>query len=103
RLGCAAGRWVPDGDAQHSRGRPPGRQWRASVRACPTRVGRMWVTWGEAMRSALYGPAGFYARGEPAARHFRTSVQVSPRYGAAFLHLLREVDAALGHPPRLDL
>src|SRR5918911_5350469 len=63
----------------------------------------MWVTWQQAMRSALYGPGGFYARGEPPARHFRTSAHVSPRYAAAFLRLLHEVDAALGHPPRLDV
>ena len=61
------------------------------------------MTWHEAMRTALYGPAGFYARGEPAARHFRTSAHVSPAYAGAMLGLLREVDAALGHPSRLDL
>jgi SAM-dependent MidA family methyltransferase len=55
------------------------------------------------MQAALYGPAGFYARGEPAARHFRTSAHVSPAYAGALLSLLREVDAALGHPRRLDL
>jgi SAM-dependent MidA family methyltransferase len=61
------------------------------------------MTWRQAMRSALYGPAGFYARGEAPARHFRTSAHVSPRYGQAMLSLLREVDTALGHPGRLDL
>ena len=55
------------------------------------------------MQAALYGPAGFYARGEPPARHFRTSAHVSPAYAGALLSLLREVDAALGHPRRLDL
>jgi SAM-dependent MidA family methyltransferase len=55
------------------------------------------------MQAALYGPAGFYARGEPAARHFRTSTHVSPAYAGALLSLLRETDAALGHPRRLDL
>jgi SAM-dependent MidA family methyltransferase len=55
------------------------------------------------MRSALYGPAGFYARGEPPARHFRTSVHTSARYGEAFGVLLRAVDRTLGHPARLDL
>ncbi len=55
------------------------------------------------MERALYGPAGFYARGEPPSRHFRTSAHVSPRFGAAWLTLLREVDAALGRPPTLDL
>jgi SAM-dependent MidA family methyltransferase len=61
------------------------------------------MTWREAMRAALYGPAGFYARGEPPSRHFRTSAHVSPAYAGAMLVLLREVDAALGHPGRLDL
>ncbi len=56
------------------------------------------MTWRQAMQAALYGPDGFYARGEPPARHFRTSVHVSPRYAAAILDLLRHIDAGLGHP-----
>ena len=63
----------------------------------------MWMTWREAMRTALYGPGGFYAGGEPPSRHFRTSAHVSPAYAGAMLGLLREADAALGHPARLDL
>lgn len=55
------------------------------------------------MRTALYGPAGFYARGEPPSRHFRTSTHVSSAYAGVMLALLRGVDAALGHPRRLDL
>ena len=55
------------------------------------------------MQAALYGPGGFYARGEPPARHFRTSVHVSPGYAAAVLALLREVHAGLGRPERIDL
>lgn len=55
------------------------------------------------MQAALYGPGGFYARGEPPARHFRTSVHASPGYAAAVLELLREVDAGLGWPERIDL
>lgn len=55
------------------------------------------------MQAALYGPGGFYARGEPPARHFRTSVHVSPGYAGAVLELLRQVDAALGRPERIDL
>ena len=61
------------------------------------------MTWRHAMAAALYGPGGFYARGEPPARHFRTSVHVSPGYAAAVLELLREVDAGLGWPERIDL
>src|SRR5262245_2901980 len=61
------------------------------------------MTWREAMYAALYGPGGFYARGEPPARHFRTSVHVSPSYAAAIWELLRQVDAGLGHPGRIDL
>ena len=55
------------------------------------------------MHAALYGPGGFYARGEPPARHFRTSVHVSPSYAVAIWELLRLVDAGLGHPGRIDL
>ena len=55
------------------------------------------------MQEALYGPGGFYVRGERPAAHFRTSVHTSARYAAAVLALLREVDAALGQPARLDL
>lgn len=55
------------------------------------------------MQAALYGPGGFYARGEPPARHFRTSVHVSPGFAGAVLELLRQVDAALGRPERIDL
>ncbi|RAY15480.1 hypothetical protein DPM19_11660 [Actinomadura craniellae] len=55
------------------------------------------------MDQALYGKGGFYRRGERPAAHFRTSVHASQRYAAAFAALLAEVDAALGHPARLDL
>src|SRR5262245_13336268 len=61
------------------------------------------MTWRAAMQAALYAPGGVYARGEPPARHFRTSVHVSPRYAAAIWELLRQVDAGLGHPGRIDL
>jgi SAM-dependent MidA family methyltransferase len=61
------------------------------------------MTWRQAMQAALYGPDGFYARGEPPARHFRTSVHASAGYAAAVLGLLRHVDACLGHPARIDL
>jgi len=55
------------------------------------------------MQAALYGPGGFYARGEPPAHHFRTSVHVSPSYAAAVCELLRQVDAELGRPGQIDL
>jgi SAM-dependent MidA family methyltransferase len=55
------------------------------------------------MEGALYGEEGFYRRGERPAAHFRTSVHASNRYAAAFARLLTEVDAALGHPSRVDL
>jgi SAM-dependent MidA family methyltransferase len=61
------------------------------------------MTWRAAMREALYGRHGFYARGERPAAHFRTSVHASARYAAAMLTLLRHTDAALGYPSRLDL
>jgi SAM-dependent MidA family methyltransferase len=68
-----------------------------------TRVCWVWKTWQQAMQEALYGPGGFYVRGECPAAHFRTSVHTSARYAAAVLALLREVDAALGQPAQLDL
>ena len=55
------------------------------------------------MQEALYGPGGFYARGERPAAHFRTSVHTSARYAAAVVALLQDVDAALGYPGRLDV
>lgn len=63
----------------------------------------MWQTWQQAMQQALYGPRGFYVRGECPAAHFRTSVHTSARYAAAMLALLRDVDTALGQPAQLDL
>jgi len=75
----------------------------SSCREQRPRVCGVWMTWREAMDAALYGPGGFYARGEPPARHFRTSVHVSPSYAAAIAELLRQVDAGLGHPERIDL
>jgi SAM-dependent MidA family methyltransferase len=61
------------------------------------------MTWQAAMQEALYGTRGFYLRGECPAAHFRTSVHTSVRYAAATAALLGHVDAALGHPARLDL
>lgn len=61
------------------------------------------MTWRAAMQEALYGSDGFYAKGEPPAAHFRTSVHASPRYSVAVLAMLEATDAALGHPARLDL
>jgi SAM-dependent MidA family methyltransferase len=63
----------------------------------------VWKTWQQAMQEALYGPGGFYVRGERPAAHFRTSVHTSARYAAAVLVLLHEVDVALGQPAQLDL
>ncbi|MFC5753874.1 SAM-dependent methyltransferase [Actinomadura rugatobispora] len=61
------------------------------------------LTWQTAMERALYGPDGFYRRGERPVEHFRTSVHISGRFAAALARVLVEVDAALGHPDRLDL
>ena len=56
------------------------------------------------MEAALYGRDGFFVRDvEGPADHFRTSVHASPLFAGALLRLLRRVDQALGHPPRLDL
>jgi len=59
--------------------------------------------WREAWATALYGPGGFYARGEAPAAHFRTSVHASPLFAAAIGELLRRVDRELGEPDPLDL
>ncbi len=55
------------------------------------------------MERALYGPDGFYTRGERPAAHFRTSVHASQRFAQAVARLVTEMDEALGHPPRFDL
>ncbi len=70
-----------------------------------TRYGRVvtQVGWRTAMEHALYGPSGFYSRGERPAAHFRTSVHASHRFARALARLVAEVDTALGHPPRFDL
>ncbi len=54
------------------------------------------------MQRALYGENGFYIRERPSG-HFRTSVAASPAFADAVLRLLGTVDAALGHPPEIDL
>ncbi|MFL6130119.1 MAG: SAM-dependent methyltransferase [Mycobacteriales bacterium] len=59
--------------------------------------------WREAWAAALYGPGGFYARGETPGAHFRTSVHASPLFAGAILELLRRVDRTLGAPDPLDL
>lgn len=55
------------------------------------------------MERALYGPYGFYTRGERPAAHFRTSVHASRRFAEAVARLVISVDEALGHPSRFDL
>jgi SAM-dependent MidA family methyltransferase len=60
------------------------------------------VPWRAAAEQALYGPGGFFHGDGPAA-HFRTSVHASPLFAGAVLTLLRELDAALGHPDPVDL
>ncbi|SDY11793.1 SAM-dependent methyltransferase, MidA family [Micromonospora pattaloongensis] len=64
----------------------------------------MRVRWRDAMARALYGAGGFFvAAGSEPAGHFRTSVHASPLFTEALLRLLDRVDAALGHPERLDV
>lgn len=58
--------------------------------------------WEAAWHAALYGPGGFFARGEKPSSHFRTSVLVGPELAEALLELLSRVDAALGFPPVVD-
>ncbi|GAA4564726.1 SAM-dependent methyltransferase [Micromonospora coerulea] len=61
------------------------------------------LPWRVAMDRALYGPGGFFVSGAGPAAHFRTSVHASPVFAAALFRLLTRVDAALGHPARLDV
>ncbi|RAO04827.1 SAM-dependent methyltransferase [Micromonospora noduli] len=63
----------------------------------------MSILWRDAMSRALYGPGGFFVAGTGPADHFRTSVHASPAFATALLRLVTEVDAALGHPSRLDV
>jgi SAM-dependent MidA family methyltransferase len=58
--------------------------------------------WEAAWHAALYGPGGFFARGEKPSAHFRTSPLVGPELAQALLELLSRVDAALGFPPVVD-
>ncbi|WP_090057682.1 SAM-dependent methyltransferase [Lentzea fradiae] len=58
--------------------------------------------WEAAWHTALYGPGGFFARGEKPFSHFRTSVLVGTELAEALLELLSRVDAALGFPPVVD-
>ncbi|WP_283139253.1 SAM-dependent methyltransferase [Rhizohabitans arisaemae] len=62
----------------------------------------MWLTWREAMQSALYGQGGFYLRERPD-QHFRTSVHASTAFAGALVRVLTEVDAMLGRPDPFDL
>ncbi|MGV9806441.1 SAM-dependent methyltransferase [Micromonospora chersina] len=55
------------------------------------------------MATALYGPDGFFVSGPGPAAHFRTSVHASPVFTSCLLRLLSSLDAALGHPARLDV
>lgn len=56
------------------------------------------------MRRSLYGPDGFFTRPGPGpAGHFRTSAHAAPTFAGAVATLVCRVDAALGHPDRLDL
>ncbi|XVV12399.1 SAM-dependent methyltransferase [Actinoplanes sp. CA-131856] len=60
--------------------------------------------WREAMTTGLYGPAGFFVRGDDGpAGHFRTSVHASPLFAGALLRLVERADEALGRPKALDL
>ncbi|WP_218159493.1 SAM-dependent methyltransferase [Lentzea albida] len=60
------------------------------------------LDWEAAWHAALYGPSGFFARGEKPSGHFRTSPLVGPELAEALLVLLARVDAALGFPPVVD-
>src|SRR5262249_33007240 len=78
-------------------------RWRAKPPGPRPRLGGVWMTRREAMHAAPYRPGRVYPRGEPPARHFRTSVHVSPSSAAASWAPLRQLDAGLGHRGRIAL
>jgi SAM-dependent MidA family methyltransferase len=61
-----------------------------------------YLDWRSAWRDALYGPSGFFAKGERPADHFRTSPLVGPELAQALAELLDRVDFALHRPDELD-
>ena len=81
---------MPDGESRYARS-----EGSARVNGDTGLVESRW-------REALYGPGGFFARGEVPARHFRTSPLVGPELAEALLVLLARVDAVLGRPAALD-
>ncbi|MET0741296.1 MAG: SAM-dependent methyltransferase [Candidatus Nanopelagicales bacterium] len=62
-----------------------------------------WQRWSVAWEQALYGPDGFYVRGEVPARHFRTSTHSGDALARLVLEVLTDVDDGLGHPTSLDV
>jgi len=64
------------------------------------------LPWSRAWALAATGRHGFWTDGPgssgPAA-HFRTSTHVGAAFAGALLVLLHQIDARLGHPPRLDV
>ncbi|HEY8372343.1 MAG TPA: SAM-dependent methyltransferase [Pseudonocardiaceae bacterium] len=58
--------------------------------------------WEQAWARALYGPGGFFARGERPAQHFRTAPLVGPELAEALLELLGRIDLALGRPDPVE-
>src|SRR5215475_13177283 len=60
--------------------------------------------WRTAMADALYGSSGFFRRPDSGpADHFRTSAHTGPVFATAMTALISAVDAALGHPERLEV
>jgi len=55
------------------------------------------------MTQALYGPGGFFRYPAVPIGHFRTSAHTGAIFARALALVLAAVDAALGHPDRLDL
>lgn len=61
-----------------------------------------WRPWRAAWHEALYGPAGFYLREQPA-DHFRTSANGSAVFAGAVRRLAGRVDDLLGRPDPFDV
>ena len=62
-----------------------------------------WPTWRQATERALYGPGGVFTHAGGPRAHFATATSAGPALAQALVGVVRHVDAALGHPPRVDL
>ena len=102
RPGRTIGRTLPQRTfGKVSRASAAGRKPRTTRGARDTVEVVSQVGWRTAMERALYGPGGFYTRGERPAAHFRTSVHASHRFAQALARLVAEMDDRARPPAAL--